>query len=57
MSEAYVTPAGVLIPKEILEAGPEDRIIVRKVYDYMVVRKYPILYNGLLRRWNRLAST
>ena len=39
MTEAYVTPAGVLIPKDILEAGPEDRIIVRKVYDYIVVRK------------------
>jgi len=39
MAEAYVTPAGVLIPKEILEVGPEDRIIVRKVYDYVVVRK------------------
>ena len=39
MAEAYVTPAGVLIPKEIFEAGPEDRIIVRKVYDYIVVRK------------------
>lgn len=37
--EAYVTPEGVLIPKEILDAGPEDRIIVRKVYDYVIVKK------------------
>ena len=37
--EAYVTPEGVLIPKEILNAEPGDRVIVRKVYDYIVVKK------------------
>ena len=37
--EAYVTPEGILIPKELLDAEPGDRVIVRKVYDYIVVRK------------------
>ena len=37
--EAYVTPEGVLIPKEILNAEPGDRVIVRKIYDYIVVKK------------------
>ncbi len=37
--EAYVTPEGVLIPKEIFDAEPGDRVIVRKVYDYIVVKK------------------
>jgi hypothetical protein len=37
--EAYVTPEGVLIPKELFNAEPGDRVIVRKVYDYIVVRK------------------
>lgn len=39
MTEAYVTPEGVLIPKEILEVGPEDHVIVRKVHDYIIVKK------------------
>ena len=37
--EAYVIPEGILIPKELLDAKPEDRIIVRKVCDYIVVKK------------------
>ena len=37
--ETYVTPEGILIPKELLDAEPGERVIVRKVYDYIVVRK------------------
>ena len=39
MMQAYVTPEGVLIPKEIFDVDIEDKIIVRKVYDYIVVKK------------------
>ena len=37
--EAFVTPEGVLNPKELFDVEPGDRVIVRKVYDYIVVRK------------------